>query len=148
MMNLRAVRSGVVALVCCPGLVFSTNAQAGLLEMLFGIRPMPHPFIEQPPLEMTIRKSHKHSRKPARPKEAKKELQTPIDIAKEPEWFLKDRTLRRGDVVVLPDRVVVFSGNGRQTGMDDFVSLESTALLSKKQKQAIMAVTQAPVRNW
>lgn len=149
-MNLRAIRNVVAAFICCPGLAFSTTAHAGFLETLFGIRSAPQPSIERPPLEMTIRKTYKPKRirKPAPPKEVKKELQTPIDIVKEPEWFLKDPTLRRGDIVVLPNRVMVFNGSGRHTDMDDFVSLERTALISKKQKRAILAVTQASIRNW
>jgi hypothetical protein len=58
--------------------------------------------------------------------------------------FLRDRTLKRGDIVVFPDGPRVFTGGRRNTlrDMSDFEELEASALVSEQTRQEVMAATE------
>lgn len=60
-----------------------------------------------------------------------------IDPIKNPDWYLSDATLRRGDIVVLKGKVVVFEGGRVPLAREDFTALEKSNLVSKKERDAI-----------
>ena len=80
-------------------------------------------------------------------KPAPKEVATAsMDPVKNPDWYLDDPTLRRGDILVLKGEVLVFEGTG--TGRhrrEEFASLaESKLPAADKQKLREMAGLQVP----
>lgn len=132
----------VVASVIVLELFALRPAHAGFLDFLLG--PPPHtetPYVSTP-LEMTIRPGRRSAKAP---KQAQVErppvLITPMDPVKDPDWFLSDPTLRKGDVVVLPGRVVVFNGNRGERRRSDFEDLLRTHLVSLKERSRIKAFT-------
>jgi hypothetical protein len=79
--------------------------------------------------------------KPAAPVlTAREQLARTIDPAKNPRWWLEDPTLRKGDVLVLNDRVVVFTG-GTIGSPKSYVALSRTKLLSAKERARIATQT-------
>lgn len=125
-------------MACLP--VVAPVQAAGLLDFLFGgARPQYQP-PSQPsyggdfdvrPLEMTIRPRRSRSTGEHREaREAKPKMATPIDPVAHPNWYLEDKTLRRGDIVVLKDRVLVYEG-GRSGSLEAFSSLDRSRLVSK-----------------
>jgi hypothetical protein len=61
-----------------------------------------------------------------------------LDPATDPTWYLRDPTLRRGDIVVLKTGVIVFDGGGRgEHDSEDFTRLDQTRLLSPARRQEI-----------
>jgi hypothetical protein len=90
------------------------------------------------PLSVTVRKRAKE-RTVRREKERqprREQVETaaaaapaePIDPAKNPEWFLQDPTLRRGDILVLKDEVLVFQGGRMPFTRANFASLQESDL--------------------
>lgn len=125
----------------------TSQAQAGLLEMIFGVRPAPPPARIENPLEMTIRPRKKLSRPKARhvvrqESEKKPVLATPIDPVANPHWYLSDPTLRRGDIVVLPGMVLVFAGDRGPRRLADFDTLYKTRLVSRKDRERVKLLTE------
>lgn len=128
------------------------EAAGGLLELLFG-RPAytPAPAYAPEPFDMTVR-GHKRKPMKARVRRAPKDgeektnahLQQPLDPANDHEWFLKDPTLRRGDIIVLSNRVVVFTGARGQARMGDFTNLFASSMVSKGDREKIRKLTEAP----
>ncbi|WP_377848870.1 hypothetical protein [Bosea sp. UC22_33] len=118
-------------------------AYAGFLDFLLGPPPRTETPYVSTPLEVTIRPHGRPSAKA--PKKAQAErplvLVTPMDPVKDPNWFLSDPTLRKGDVVVLPGRVVVFNGNRGERRRSDFEDLLRTQLVSLKERSRIRAFT-------
>ncbi len=118
-------------------------AQAGFLDELaramFGRPPaqvVPDAFI---PLEMTVRpRTRRATAKASAPKPAPPAVK--LDPATDPQWYLKDPTLRRGDIVVAKSGVLVFEG-GRENRHEaaDFVSLERSRFVPKALKPRIVA---------
>ncbi|MGA0597431.1 hypothetical protein [Enterovirga sp. CN4-39] len=121
-----------------------TAAQAGFFERLFGIEsdPQPQQYYYQPapalnryqgidadePLGFTVRKKAKPRSVRREHRETKKTAQVPIDPVKNPEWYLQDPTLRRGDIVVLKDEVLVFRGGRMPYSRQNFASLAQSDL--------------------
>lgn len=132
-------------------LTIAEPAQAGFLDELaramFG-RPAPTRFVpdELAPFEMTVRPRTRktHSSAAAKPKRPEVKL----DPATEPYWYLRDPTLRRGDIVVARSGVLVFEG-GRDDQHDvaDFVSLEHSRYVSRGLKQRVAASAAGHVLN-
>lgn len=61
-----------------------------------------------------------------------------LDAATDPTWYLRDPTLRRGDIVVLKTGVVVFDGAAKaEHTAEDFTPLGRTPLLSAARRQEI-----------
>ncbi len=69
-----------------------------------------------------------------------KPVDTAIDPARVPDWYLADPTLRRGDIVVLARGVYVFQGGEGPRGPADFVPLERSRL-SQGEKARVAAMT-------
>lgn len=117
-------------------------AKAGFLDFLLGPPPRTETPYVSTPLEMTIRPGRRSTKAP---KQAQAErppvLVTPMDPVKDPNWFLSDPTLRKGDVVVLPGKVVVFNGNRGERRRSDFEDLLRTQLVSLKERSRIKAFT-------
>jgi hypothetical protein len=122
--------------------VASSQAQAGLLEMLFGA---PRPPRIETPLEMTVRPNRDAKPRASKPKsyaETPPKLATPINPEEFPDWYLTDPTLRRGDIVVLPKRVLVFSGGRGARRLGDFDNLGESRLVSSRERERIKLMTE------
>lgn len=128
--------------------VFAPPARAaGFWETLFGVpsRPALAPTPQRAPLHMTVR--------PRRKKDAVKldgldkdgpstPLVKPMEYAGDPFWYLKDETLKKGDIIVLKDRVVVFAGGER--AFASFAAFQTSRLLSDKAKSQLRYLVSAP----
>ncbi|MDR6870878.1 hypothetical protein J2Y55_001886 [Bosea sp. BE125] len=123
----------------------TSQAQAGLLEMLFG-GPAPQRQ-EIAPLEMTIRPTKKAKPKVPRVSmdddgDSKRFLQVSIDPVSNPDWYLTDPTLRRGDIVVLSNKVLVYAGGRSTRRLADFDDLQGTRLVSSRDRERIKLLTE------
>jgi hypothetical protein len=56
--------------------------------------------------------------------------QVSIDPATNPDWYLKDPTLRYGDILILKTGPVVYQGSRNARVSEDFVSLGQSKVLS------------------
>jgi hypothetical protein len=118
-------------------------AQAGFLDTLFG-RPVAAVRTIEPqrdPLHVTV------SKKP-RTKKAAVQVAPPIilqkstlDSSKDPDWYLKDDTLRRGDFVVLPDRVLMVRDKASPRAATAFEDIRTSPRISKRERARILAMT-------
>lgn len=123
---------------------------AGLWETLFGAAPRPAlaPMPQSDPLHMTVRPKRKKD--PAKLDGTAKDgpatpLARPMDYAGDPFWYLRDETLKKGDIVVLKDRVVVFGGGERAYA--NFAAFQSSRLLSDRAKSQLRYLVSAPKDN-
>lgn len=136
------------AALAAASLVLAAPADAaGFWETLFGVpaRPALAPLPQGDPLHMTVRPKRKKD--PAKLDGAAKDgpatpLAKPMDHAGDPFWYLRDETLKKGDIVVLQDRVVVFGGGERAYA--NFTSFQSSRLLSDRAKQQLRYLVSAP----
>lgn len=122
---------------------------AGFWETLFGVpqRPTYAPLPDNP-LHMTVRPKRK---KAATTLDAGKDgpkpkLVKPMEYASDPFWYLKDETLKKGDIIVLKDRVVVFDGGVRDYA--NFASFQTSRLLSAKAKSQLKYLVSTPRDNY
>ncbi|SFD05610.1 hypothetical protein SAMN05428997_116151 [Bosea sp. CRIB-10] len=122
---------------------------AGFWETLFGVpqRPTYAPLPDNP-LHMTVRPKRK---KAATTLDAGKDgpkpkLVKPMEYASDPFWYLKDETLKKGDIIVLKDRVVVFDGGARDYA--NFASFQTSRLLSAKAKSQLKYLVSTPRDNY
>lgn len=81
--------------------------------------------------------------KPSKPRQVNTKPAEPaakLDPASDSYWYLRDPTLRKGDIVVTRNGVVVFDGQ-RASGhaSSDFTALEDTKRLPKAQQQTLEA---------
>lgn len=122
---------GAAAVLLAPDSASAT----GLLEFLFGGASDRRPAFEYspPPLEMRINPRHAHPAGPAA--ERKVVRQISIDPVKNPQWYLDDPTMRRGDIVVLRGRVLVYEGSHHAP--EDFTILNRSRLVSAREKERI-----------
>jgi hypothetical protein len=137
-----------------------SGAQAGFFERLFGVESQPEqpryyqpapaedfdrPTYRSEPLDFTIRKRAKEravrKERPRRePVETASAPAGPIDPVAVPDWHLQDPTLRRGDIVVLKDEVLVFKGGRLPFSRENFASLsESDLPKDERERLAHMA---------
>lgn len=127
----------------------SPAGAAGFWETLFGIpqRPAVAPRLESDPLHMTVRpKRKKAAASPGAGHDGPKTpLARPMEYANDPFWYLKDETLKKGDVIVLKDRVVVFDGGARAYA--NFASFQTSPLLSARTKNQLRYLVSAPQDN-
>jgi hypothetical protein len=139
------------ALAATSLIVTSPASAAGFWETLFGVpqrravAPMPE---SSNPLHMTVRPKRK---KAATTLEAGKDgpkpkLVKPMEYANDPFWYLKDETLKKGDIIVLKDRVVVFDGGARAYA--NFASFQTSKLLSSKAKSQLKYLVSTPRDNY
>lgn len=119
-------------------------AQAGFLDTLFG-RPAATVRTIEPeraPLSVTV------SKKPRAAKKAAVQVAPPIilqkstlDSSKDPDWYLKDDTLRRGDFVVLPDRVLMVRDRPSPRAATAFEDIRTSPRISQRERARILAMT-------
>lgn len=141
-------KTAAVGLALVIGLGGATSANAGLLDFIFGWRNRTDmaPAAAQHPT-VTIQAPAKPRRAAkAKPKAApvqispKDMLARTIDPARNPNWWLEDPTLRKGDILVLTDRVLVFTG-GPLGAPKSYAALEKTKLLSRKERLQVAMMT-------
>jgi hypothetical protein len=143
------------------GLSWSVPASAGFFDdlgALFGGGP---PRMQQPsqPFEVTVfpNRNRTGPRKPrsVRGKTLSKEAAKrntdkaeKLDPSKDPNWFLKDPTLRAGDVVVTTRGVLVYQvhRSSLQHRFEDFVSLNQSKLVPKALRALITRMASTPTR--
>ena len=153
-----SLRLGGFALVLLGGV---TGAQAGFFERLFGTEsepeqpryhyqpaPAPEGAYDMPSrrersLDLTVRprkerttiRKERRQRPPADAVETAEGPKGPIDPAQNPEWHLQDPTLRRGDIVVLKDQVLVFQGGRMPFTRANFASLSESDLPKEERER-------------
>ncbi|NNM72410.1 hypothetical protein [Enterovirga aerilata] len=98
-------------------------------------------------LDVTVRPRRHQPRRERRVIRKEKPVSVPaanLDPAKNPNWYLEDPTLRRGDIVVLAGEVLVFEGSGRGPhAREDFTSLDRSRL-SKAERERVGAMAGLP----
>lgn len=103
-------------------------------------------FEDVPGLDMTV---HPQSRRRSiRRSEASrgKPVNTAINPVDHPNWYLEDPTLRRGDIVVLPGKVLVYEGGRGPAAPDDFASLGRSRLISKADRLKVGSMAGVPAQ--
>lgn len=118
------------------------NAEAGLFDFLFGrSAPAPqyaYPNVQSSPLEVRVRPRRATIRREGGEKRV---VATSIDPVKNPTWYLADPTLRRGDIVVLKGKILVYDGGSRgPTDTEDFTALKDSRLVSKGERERIQTM--------
>lgn len=137
-------------------------AEVGFLEMLFGARQAPQPVQAAPAADrggaylrttrrISAARKRLHTRYTALPvkihvKEEASERQTPLDMkAGAAAAFMKDETLRKGDIVVLGTGARVFTGrSSTHHAMSDFEPVQRAASVSKPTRK-LLAGMMTPV---
>lgn len=154
-------RSALALVAMCAALAGAVSpAEAGLFEVLFGNRAAPpasnrplavhvrprgtvqagRPDVAVRP-DAAARVRREPSATPRRVKESRVFLQRGIDPVREPEWHLKDPTLRRGDIVVLATGAKVFMGRGGARLADtDFASLGKASGIGRAERLKVEAM--------
>lgn len=156
MTRLRSITLSGVAILACLG---CGPAQAGFFDELgemFGgrgsrsyersyerSRPM---YIRVSPRRYRMRPTRMVRRDRRKPEVVKAAV---IDPAKDPQWFLHDPTLRRGDIVVVKDDVLVFdsTASAKTHELEDFVSLQDAAQVPKSTRLMVEKLATAPSRS-
>jgi len=136
------------AALAAGSLVAAPADAAGFWETLFGApqRPSAAPMPERDPLQMTVRPKKKAAIKLDGNDGPKPKLVKPMEYANDPFWYLKDETLKKGDIIVLKDRVVVYDGGARAYA--NFASFQSSPLLSAKAKSQLKYLVSTPRDNY
>jgi hypothetical protein len=133
-------RRMILAIGVAGSLAMAPQAQAAgflddLTRAIFG-NPAPPAMIggpDGPAIRPRPSKPRPVNTKPAEPP-------VKLDPASDAYWYLRDPTLRKGDIVVTRSGVVVFDGQ-RSSGHDtsDFTALAGTKRLPKAQQQTLEA---------
>jgi hypothetical protein len=132
-------RAGVTVILI--GLGASMPAQAAgffddLAGALFG-RPAPRAAIFHDPLEMTVQPRRMNA--PALTSRPPPPV-VKLDPAKEPDWYLRDPSLRRGDIVVTAAGVMVYQGRDSDAiRQSDFATLRATKSGAKGWQRQVLA---------
>lgn len=132
------------AALAAASVVATPAGAAGFWETLFGVpqRPAYAP-LPGDPLHMTVRpKRRKAATLDAGRDGPKPKLVQPMEYANDPYWYLRDETLRKGDIIVLKDRIVVFEGGARAPA--NFAGFQTSRLLSAKAKSQLKYLVSAP----
>jgi hypothetical protein len=95
---------------------------------------------------MTVRPKQKKAVKLDGSDGPKPKLVKPMEYANDTFWYLKDETLKKGDIIVLKDRVVVFDGGARD--YSSFASFQTSRLLSAKAKSQLKYLVSTPRDNY
>jgi hypothetical protein len=115
-------------------------AQAGFLDFIFGgpqLRPR-----GEIPLEMTVRPEQPVQPRYGTGDEIPHVKVIPIDPVAVPDWYLVDPTLKPGDIVVLPNKVLVYNGRRAQRRLADFDDLDRSRSLSGKTRERVRLLTE------
>ncbi|TCR62586.1 hypothetical protein EV560_110131 [Bosea sp. BK604] len=147
-------RFAACSLLVVVGLAATGPAQAGILEDLaravFGrpARLAPTYLAPEPlPLDVTVRPQHRKKASVAASAKPKPPA-IKLDPETEPYWYLRDPTLRRGDIVVARSGALVFEGPRESEHVTaDFVALEHSRLVPKAFKQRINAAVAGTVTD-
>jgi hypothetical protein len=139
--------AGVLVLGAAPG-VQAAGLFDELARAIFGApryRPVYEPVYE--PLDVTV------TPRPARPRAAASSKPAPpkvkLDPATDPHWYLRDPTLRRGDIVVTAHGVMVYQGRDSDTIRPaDFAALGSNGKGAAKSWQQQLQAAAAGGRNF
>jgi hypothetical protein len=133
-------RRMILAIGVAGGLAFAPQVQAAgflddLTRAIFG-NPTPPAAVgipAGPALKPRPSKPRPVNTKPAEPA-------AKLDPGSDSYWYLRDPTLRKGDIVVTSRGIVVFDGQ-RSSGhaSSDFTALEDTKRLPKAQQQTLEA---------
>lgn len=109
-----------------------------LTRAIFG-GPMPPAMIggsDGPVIRPKTGKPRQVASKPAEPA-------VKLDPASDPYWYLRDPTLRKGDIVVTRSGIVVFDGRqSSEHASSAFTALEDTKRLPKAQQQTLQAAAE------
>lgn len=134
-------RSAILSLVSVVtvGFVPQPASAAGLFDFLFGGFSAPQPRYDYgTPLDVRVNPERRAKKVTAGPRaEHKPKLQTSIDPVKNPSWYLDDPTLRRGDIVVLKGRALVYDGGRGARSTDDFTPIQKSTLVSKGDRDKV-----------
>lgn len=142
-------RLAALAALAAASLASAAPAQANFLEALFGIAPrqVVAPAPERAPLHMTVRPRAPKDGRPGLGAAAKDTPPAPrvapMEYANDPFWYLKDPTLKKGDIIVLDGRVVVF--NGGERSYSNFLGFQSSRLLSERSKKQLKHLVSTPL---
>ena len=134
------------------GLLFAANAAPasaeGLFDMLLGGAA---PSAPAPADSGTLTVHRRHGRpRPSAPRVARKarpdvvhRAEVAIDPGKVADWYLHDRTLRRGDIVVLRSGVLVYTGRrgGEDRRAADFARLRDARFLPARTRDFVAKAT-------
>ena len=144
-------KSLAVAFVASLATVSSANA--GFLDFLFGRRapaPVAQPVDVHPDVTIAKPRPNRVASRAAKPRgrqpvqlSPKDQLARTIDPVANPDWHLIDPTLRRGDILVLPDQVLVFNG-GQIGALKNYVLLEQSRIYNRKERVLIAEMTGQP----
>ncbi len=134
--RLRTMSFAVGAFALAQGA--ATPASAGLLDFLFG-RPQPQPVMVAPPPPLA---------KPSRPRVVRDEPSGPRPyvapevVAGPLGRFLRDPSLRRGDVVATPDGLMVFQGTGGSSNHkpSDFVPVQNARTVAGARRNDLVSL--------
>ncbi len=143
-----------MAIAFVASFVTVSTANAGFLDFLFGRRApaAAQPVAQHPDVTVTKPRVKRVAKAdgPRKPKQMRLVALTPkdqrartIDPIANPDWYLTDPTLRRGDILVLADRVLVFKG-GEIGAPKSYVSLNETRLYNRKERLLIAEMTKQP----
>ena len=123
-------------------------AAEGLFDMLLGGAA---PAAPAQPESGTLTVHRRHGRpRPSAPRVARTarpdavhKAEIPIDPGKVPDWYLHDRTLRRGDIVVLRGGVLVYTGRrgGEDRRAADFARLRDARFLPAGTREFVARAT-------
>ena len=122
------------------------HAQAGFLDdfaRAFLAAPASRQIVEYDPLEMTVRKAR---RRPTRSIEMSSRPApiVKLDPVTDPGWYLRDPTLRRGDIVVTGSGVLVYRGrDSDDIHRNDFAELSGGKAGSKNWKYQLKTAAQS-----
>lgn len=115
--------------------------------------PALYPAYPSGPMELRVR-PRRVVQRPAAPRRSsvasrdavlrQKEAYARLDPATNPDWYLQDPTLRRGDIVVLKTGIMVFEGQREPAHVAaDFRPLDQDSRLSKADRQSLGKVATA-----
>lgn len=134
-----------LAVAGCLSVPGPAAAAGGLFEFLgsvFGGRPAPPAYEDMGGgLDLTVHPQRRVRSIRRRETSAAKPANTAINPVDHPNWYLEDPTLRRGDIVVLPGKVLVYEGGRGQAEQADFTSINRSSLVSKADRQKVGAMT-------
>lgn len=153
----RAACVAAITIITCTSAHVATvhAAEGGFLEMLFGARPTPQPepqaatpYTGQQPVarsrHLGFGRHTLKTRYAALPVTIHvSERQQPLDMSNgAAAALMKDETLRPGDIVVFKSGAQVFSGRtGRKHAMSDFEPVRQSAMIDRKTRQLLAAMT-------
>lgn len=152
-MRLRvAAGVGLLLLATTP----APASAAGLFDLLLGgAAPSP---VAAPAESGTLTVHRRHARRTAprvarvsakattaraEARDGSHKAEVSIDPAKVADWYLRDRTLRRGDIVVLRDGVLVYTGRraGEARRAGDFARLRDARFLPARTREFVAKAT-------